>query len=460
MVVRLIESLATTPKIAALFSDESVLTAMLTFEAGLARAEASLGIIPSTAVAPIENAACAELYEAAEIAAAGARSGTSTIPLVKALRERVGRVSPSAADFVHWGATSQDVADTAIVLLLKQARSILQSDLARLESALYRLSEQHAHTVILGRTLLQPAVPTTLGLKVAGWLGALRRDHARLNDAFEQALILQFGGAGGTLAALGDQGIAAGQALAKELSLAYPDAPWHTQRDRLAALMCALGVMVGSLGKMARDISLLMQNEVAEVAEPAAKGRGGSSAMPHKQNPVGCTMTLAAAYRIPGLVSMFLSSMVQEHERAVGGWQSEWATISSIVQETGLALASMAEVAEGLTVDAARMRANLEATHGTIFAERATMLLSGKLGRGLTSSLIERAIAESMDTGRNFGDVLAAMREVTEALDAATLRDLQSPESYLGAAEGFRCNLVRSQKQRESGSDNRKGREM
>ncbi len=236
----------------------------------------------------------------------------------------------------------------------------------------------------------------------------MRRDHTRLDDAFEQALILQFGGAGGTLSALGDQGIAAGQALARELSLAYPDGPWQTQRDRLAALMCALGIMVGSLGKMARDICLLMQNEVAEVAEPAAKGRGGSSAMPHKQNPVGCTMTLAGAYRMPALVSMFLSSMVQEHERAVGGWQSEWATISSIVQETGLALASMAEVAEGLTVDAARMRANLEATHGTIFAERATMLLSGKLGRELTSSLIERAIAESMDTGRNFGDVLAA----------------------------------------------------
>jgi 3-carboxy-cis,cis-muconate cycloisomerase len=459
MVVRLIESLATTPKIAALFSDESVLTAMLRFEAGLARAEASLGIIPSIAVAAIENAARAEFYDAGEIAAASVRSGTATIPLVKALRERVGKASPSAAGFVHWGATSQDVADTAIVLLLKDAKSILQGYLARLESALYQLSEEHGHTVILSRTLLQAAVPTTFGLKVAGWLAALRRDHTRLDDAFEQALILQFGGAGGTLAALGDHGIAAGQALAKELSLAYPDAPWHTQRDRLAALMCALGIMVGSLGKMARDISLLMQNEVAEVAEPAAKGRGASSAMPHKQNPVGCTVTLAAAYRIPGLVSMFLSSMVQEHERAVGGWQSEWATISSIVQETGLALASMAEVAEGLTVNATRMLANLRATHGTIFAERATMLLSGKLGRELTSSLIERAIAESVEAGRNFGDALAGMREVTEALDAATLRDLQSPESYLGAAEEFRCNLIGSQKRKESGPDNPKGRE-
>jgi 3-carboxy-cis,cis-muconate cycloisomerase len=182
--------------------------------------------------------------------------------------------------------------------------------------------------------------------------------------------------------------------------------------------------------------------------------------MPHKRNPVGCTLALAAAYRIPGLVSMFLSSMVQEHERAVGGWQSEWPTISSMVQETGLAVASMAEVAEGLTVDAARMRANLEATNGTIFAERATMLLSGKLSRELTSSLIERAVAQTVVTGQNFVDVLAGMREVKEALDAATLRDLLSPESYLGAAEEFRSNLVESQKQkpRQSGSDNRKGR--
>ena len=271
MVVRLIESLATTPKMAALFSDESVLDAMLAFEAGLARAEASLGIIPSTAVAPIENAARAELYDAGEIAAASVRSGTATIPLVKALRDRVGKVSPSAANFVHWGATSQDVSDTAIILLLKQARSILQADLARIEAVLYQLSEKHAHTVVLSRTLLQAAVPTTFGLKVAGWLGAVRRDHARLEDAFEQALVLQFGGAGGTLASLGDRGIAVGEALARELSLAYPDAPWHTHRDRLAALMCALGVMVGSLGKMGRDISLLMQNEVAEVAGAGGK---------------------------------------------------------------------------------------------------------------------------------------------------------------------------------------------
>ena len=458
MSARLVESLTTTPKMAAVFSDASVLEAMLAFEVSLARAEASLGIIPSSVVAAIESAARAELYDAGEIATASLRSGTVTIPFVTALTERVRAAEPTAAAYVHWGATSQDVADTAIVLLFKQAKEILQSDLARLENALYHHSEQHAGTVMLGRTLLQAAVPTTFGLKAAGWLGAVRRNHARLDVAFTEALVLQFGGAAGTLASLGDQGIAVGEALARQLSLAYPDAPWHTHRDRLASLMCMLGVTTGSLGKMARDISLLMQNEIAEAAEPAAKGRGGSSAMPHKQNPVACALTLSAAYRVPALVNTFLSSMVQEHERAAGGWQSEWPTTSSIVQATGLAAASMAEVAEGLTVDAARMRANLDATRGTIFAERATLLLSGKLGRELASSLVERALAESVGTCQNFVDVLAEMPEVIEVLDAPTLRDLHLPESYLGVAERFRRNLVSSHKQKGPNPRNQEGR--
>ncbi len=457
MGVRVIDSLSTTPKMAALFSDESMLGAMLAFEVGLARAEANAGVIPAAAVAPIEGAAHAGLYDAGEIAAASLSSGTITIPLVKVFTEKVRAVNPSAAGFVHWGATSQDVADTAIALVLQQAREVFQSDLARLEEALGRLSDANAGTVMLSRTLLQAAVPTTFGLKVAGWLGAVRRDHARLDAAFDEALMLQFGGAGGTLASLGDRGIAVGKALARELSLSLPEAPWHTHRDRPATLMCALGVMTGSLGKMARDISLMMQNEIGEVAEPAAKGRGGSSAMPHKRNPLGCTLTLAAAQRVPGLVSTFLSSMVQEHERAAGGWQSEWTTISSIVQAAGLAVASMAEVAEGLSVDAASMRANLDATRGTIFAERANILLSTKLGREAASSLVERALAASAKN-RDFVDVLAEMPEVAKALDAATLRDLRSPEAYLGSAEQFRSNLVRSQKHERSVSDHSKGR--
>jgi 3-carboxy-cis,cis-muconate cycloisomerase len=442
--VRLIESSITTPKIAELFSDRSILEAMLKFEVGLARAEASLGVIPLPAARAIEKAASPQLYEANALADDSLRSATVSIPLVKALTEQVKQVDSAAAGFVHWGATSQDVADTAIILVLQKSRDILEADLTRLEHALAQLSEGYAGTVMLGRTLLQAALPTTFGLKIAGWLGAIRRSHARLDAAFEESLILQFGGAAGTLASLGDQGVAVGKALAAELRIGYAEAPWHTHRDRLAALMCALGVLAGSFGKMARDISLLSQNEVAEAAEPTAEGRGGSSAMPHKQNPVGCTLALSAAYRVPGLVSTFLSSMVQEHERAVGGWQSEWATISAIVQAASLAATSMAEVAEGLTVNAARMRENIDATHGMIFAERATMLLAKKLGRDVARKIVEQAVQQSAGSNRDFVTVLSEMPEVRNVMDPSALKDLRAPEKYLGAAEEFRRTLLNS----------------
>jgi 3-carboxy-cis,cis-muconate cycloisomerase len=439
---RLVESSSTTPRMAELFSDRSILEAMLAFEVALARAESSLSIVPSSAVAAIEKAARPELYELDVLAAESLHSATVSIPFVKALTEQVKKVDPSVAGFVHWGATSQDLADTAIILILQKTRSVLKRDLTRIDDALSQLSEQHAHTVMLGRTLLQAALPTTFGLKAAGWLGAVRRSHARLHAAFDEAMILQFGGAAGTLASLRHQGIEVGKSLARELSLGYPDAPWHTHRDRVAALMCAFGLLTGSLGKMARDISLLAQNEVAEAAEPASEGRGGSSAMPHKQNPVGCTLALASAYRVPGLVSAFLSSMIQEHERALGGWQSEWATIAAIVQSTGLATSSMAEVVEGLTVNSARMRENIDETHGTIFAERAALLLAEKLGRDAARKIVEEAVRRSVASDRDLVIVLAEIPEVARFLDAIAPGNLQSPEGYLGVAEEFRRRLV------------------
>ena len=253
--------------------------------------------------------------------------------------------------------------------------------------------------------------------------------------------MLQFGGASGTLAALSDKGIAVGQALAEELGLPYPDAPWHTHRDRLAALMAACGVETGSLGKMARDISLLMQGEVGEAAEPGGDGRGGSSAMPHKHNPIACALTLAAAHRVPGLVAAFLSSMVQEHERGVGGWQAEWPTVADVVQSTGLAIASMAEAAEGLAVDPARMRANIEATHGVIFAERLVMMLGATMDRDAAHKLLEQASRQSIAQNRRLIEVLEDIPEITSAIPPDVLRKLDAPEDYLGAAEEFRKRL-------------------
>ncbi len=442
--MRLIESLATTEPLADLFSDESVLEAMLGFEVGLARAQGRLGVIPQAAAQAIHAAARPEAFVSRELAREMLRAGTPGIPLVKALTERVRALDPAAAGFVHWGATSQDLTDTALALLLKRAQPLLAADHSRLDVALRRLADQHRDTVMLGRTLLQPAPPITFGLKAAGWMAAIRRGWARLTEVFTDVLIVQFGGSSGTLAALGEQGIDVGRALAEELGLGYPDAPWHTQRDRLAALVSACGIQTGSLGKMARDIALLTQGEVGEAAEPGGAGRGGSSTMPHKRNPIACAVTLAAAYRVPGLVASFLSAMVQEHERAVGGVQAELPTVAAVVQATGLAVASMAEAAETLAVDGARMRANIAATHGTIFAERAMMILGATLGRDVAHKILVEAAEKSIAEQRRLADVLGEMPEVSRHLAKDALRDLDSPEAYLGVAEAFRRRLISS----------------
>ena len=439
---RLIESQAPTPVLAALFSDESVLQAMLEFETALARAEAQHGLIPMEAADAIKAAAVPGHFDISVLADAAFRAGTPAIPLVKMLTDQVRRTDAEAARFVHWGATSQDVADTAMSLLLKRAEPILIADMLRLKKALADLSERHKQSVMLGRTLLQPAPPVTFGLKAAGWLASVCRGSRRLQRAFRVAAVLQFGGASGTLASLGDRGIPVAEALSTELGFGDSPPTWHTQRDQLATLICACGVLTGSLGKMARDISLLMQNEVREVAEPAGEGRGGSSTMPNKRNPTACSLTLAAAHRVPGLVASFLSAMLQEHERGVGGWQAEWPAVTAVVQSTGVAIASMAEVAEGLSIDVQKMRLNIENTNGAIFAERAMMLLGAKLGRDVAHKVLEVAVRRSVKESRHLATVLAETPEVTAHLGRAELEGLETPEHYLGSAEAFREALV------------------
>jgi len=446
MPARLIESLATTTPLADLFADASLLQAMLDFEGALAWSEARVGIIPRTAAAAIGKAAKAEHFDPGKLAGETLCAGSPSIPVVKALTERVRKENAAAAKFVHWGSTSQDVADTAIILLLKKAQKLLDPDLRRLEEGLATLAKRHAKTVMLGRTLMQAAPPITFGLKASGWLGAVRRNQQRLRSAFTEALVLQFGGASGTLASLGKAGPEIGTQLAKKLGLGYPEAPWHTQRDRLAALMCACGTLTGSLGKMAGDISLLMQGEIAEVAEPSGQGRGGSSTMPHKRNPSGSLIALTAAHRVPGLVATFLFSMVQEHERGLGSWQAEWPAVAGIIQSTGAAVAAMAEVAEGLTVDARKMRANLDATRGAIFAEKAMMLLGPELGRDVAHRVLEEATRQSARQGQHLVQALADIPEVRKHLDPKALRTLEVPDDYLGAGDVFRTGLLRDKK--------------
>jgi 3-carboxy-cis,cis-muconate cycloisomerase len=414
---------------------------MLDFEVALATMESRLGIIPASAAKSLAAAATPEAFDAADLSRKSLRAGTPSIPLVKALTRLVQAKDESAAAFVHRGATSQDVSDTALMLLLKQARPLIERDLARCEDSLRSLSEQHKDSVMLGRTLLQPGPPTTFGLKAAGWLGTVRRGRERLTQAFEEALVIQLGGAVGTLAALGEKGPIVAQELAAELGLGCPDAPWHTHRDRLGALICACGLLTGSLGKIARDVSLLMQNEVAEAAEPTSEGRGGSSTMPHKQNPMGCTVTLAAAIRMPGLVASYLTAMPQEHERSIGGSQTEWPTVAAVIRTTGAAVASIAEIAEGLTVDTTRMRRNLEENRGVVFAEKAMFLLASKLGREKAQELLEAAVSKAVEEKRRFVDVLRDMPEIVKILDKTALQQLTVAEDYLGSAESFRRQL-------------------
>jgi 3-carboxy-cis,cis-muconate cycloisomerase len=435
---RLIESLATTEELAAIFSDRSVLEALLGFEAALARAQARLALIPAAAAEAISSAAVSTNFDPGEIAREARKSASIAIPLVKNLTARVHETDPQSAGFVHWGATSQDAIDTAIVLLLRRAQSVLARDHSRLTESLRALSGRHARTVMLARTLLQPAPPITFGYKVAAWYSALQRSWTRVTESFREGLTLQFGGASGTLASYGPDGSKLARELAAEVDLPFSGAPWHTHRDRLAALVAHCAIYTGVLGKMARDISLLMQYEVGEVAEAG----GGSSAMPNKQNPAGCAIALAAATRVPGLVSAFLAGMVAEHERAVGGWQAEWPALVSVIGSTGSALAAMADAIAGLTIYPDRMRANLAATHGTIFAEKANLLLAPKLGREASQRLLGDAAREAISTGRSLGTILQAKPEIAALLTPGQLADLDRPEDYLGACEEFRQRLL------------------
>jgi 3-carboxy-cis,cis-muconate cycloisomerase len=437
---RLLDGLMSTEPLADIFSDSALIAAMLAFEVALARAEARLGLIPASAAVAIAAAAAggAEAFDATTIAHGARASGTIAIPLVDRLRDRVHASDPAAATFVHWGATSQDVSDTGLMLCLVRVRAIVAADHTRLAAALRVLSSEHAGSVMLARTLLQPAPPTTFGLKVAGWFAAVSRSGTRMMAAFDEACVLQFGGASGTLAALGENGPAVAAELARELGLPDPGAPWHTQRDRLAALAAACGIYTGALGKVARDVSLLMQAEVAEAAEPG----GGSSSMPHKRNPARCALVLAAATRAPGLVSTFLAGMPQEHERGLGGWHAEAVTLSALVQATGAALAATADMIERLSVDPGRMRVNIELTGGVVFAERAMTLLAPALGRDAAGRLIADAIEAARREPDGFAKTLAANADVRAALQPADLANLTAADAYLGAAEPFRRRLL------------------
>ncbi|MBK5530061.1 3-carboxy-cis,cis-muconate cycloisomerase [Pseudomonas sp. TH06] len=416
------------------FCDQGRVQAMLDFEAALARAEARVGVIPSNAVAPIENACRAGLYDFATLAEAIATAGNSAIPLVKALGKQIAATDAEAERFVHLGATSQDVMDSGLVLQLRQALQLIENDLALLAESLATQAQRHAATPLAGRTWLQHATPVTLGMKIAGWLGAVTRSRQRLRELKPRLLVLQFGGASGTLAALGKQALPIAEALAQELQLNLPEQPWHTQRDRIVEFGAVLGLIAGSLGKFGRDISLLMQTEAAEVFEPSAPGKGGSSTMPHKRNPVGAAVLIGAATRVPGLVSTLFSAMPQEHERSLGLWHAEWETLPEICCLVSGALQQARLLADGLEVDATRMARNLELTQGLVLAEAVSIVLAQRVGRDTAHHLLEQCCKRAVAEQRHLRAVLGDEPAVTAELSSAELDHLLNPAHYLGQA--------------------------
>ncbi|MDZ4327676.1 MAG: 3-carboxy-cis,cis-muconate cycloisomerase [Pseudomonas sp.] len=414
------------------FCDQGRVQAMLDFEAALARAEAKVGLIPQTAVASIEAACRAEHFDFAALGEAIATAGNSAIPLVKALGKQIATTDAEAERYVHLGATSQDVMDTGLVLQLRRALELIEGDLAQLGETLATQALRFVATPLAGRTWLQHATPVTLGMKIAGWLGAVTRSRQRLQALKPRLLVLQFGGASGTLAALGSQAMPIAEALAGELQLTLPDQPWHTQRDRLVEFASVLGLIAGSLGKLGRDISLLMQTEAGEVFEPSAPGKGGSSTMPHKRNPVGAAVLIGAATRVPGMLSTLFSAMPQEHERSLGLWHAEWETLPEICCLVSGSLKQALLVADGLEVDVERMARNLDLTQGLVLAEAVSIVLAQRVGRDTAHHLLEHCCKRAVAEQRQLRAVLGDEPQVTAELSPAELDDLLDPAHYLG----------------------------
>jgi 3-carboxy-cis,cis-muconate cycloisomerase len=428
----------------AVCDDATYLQHMLDFEAALARAEAAIGVIPASAAGPITKACNAESFDLDALAEAATRSGNLAIPLVKALTASVAKADADAARYVHWGATSQDVIDTAAMLTLRAAIDALLADLDRAVAGFAKLAKQHRATAMVARTWLQHALPMPFGLKLAEYAAALHRSRARLQRLRKETLALQFGGAAGTLAALGDNGWLVAERLAQELELPLPDAPWHTHRDRMAEAASVLAILSGTCGKIARDVSLMMQTDVAEAFEPQGEGRGGSSTMPHKRNPVAAATALAAATMAPNLAATMFAAQVQDHERSAGPWHAEWPTLPMLLLVTSGALAAMVDIAEGLEVDAKRMRVNLDATGGLIMAESAAMALAEKIGKSEAHHLVETASKRAVADKKDLRDVLMQDPKVTTHLDAGKIASLFEPMGYQGVSQTLIDRLLSS----------------
>ena len=434
--------LFSTPAMSRVFSPEAQLRAMMHFEFALTCALEKEGLATPGSGTTLKTLLDADFIDRQNLEGEARDAGNIAIAFVRQLTAVVKDRSEAASRTVHLGATSQDVLDTALVLQMREALVLLEESMTRLDTALVVQVRAHADTVLTGRTWLQPGPPTTLGLKLAGTLAALRRDRERIRSAAQRALVLQFGGAVGTLASLGAAGHAVSGELAQILGLPEPELPWHAQRDRLVEMAQVLAILTGTLAKFAGDIALLMQAEVGEASEATSNGRGSSSTMPHKHNPVSCAAVLAAHARMPGLAATMLQAMPQEHERGLGLWQSEWETLPEIFRLAAAALQSSIEIAVGLEVDAARMQANFDSLLGTTMSEAVSAALACNIGRAEANALLREAAGRAVRDKCHLRDVLVESPEILAHVGRDEITRLMNPRAYLGSTQRFIAQVL------------------
>jgi 3-carboxy-cis,cis-muconate cycloisomerase len=411
------------------FSDENRVQCYLDIEAALARVQARLGLIPQRAADEITAKCTLDIIDMDKLKSKTELIGYPVLPVVQQL---VAACADHLGEYCHWGATTQDITDTATIMQIRQALSLIEEDLAAISGHLADLARRYRDTPMAGRSNLQQAVPITFGYKVATWLSAIERHQQRLAELRPRVLVGEFGGAAGTLASLGTAGLQVQEGLMAELGLGQPEIAWHTERDRIAEAGCFLGLVTGTLGKIATDVKLLMQTEVGEVFEPYAKDRGSSSTMPQKRNPISSNYIHACVAMVRQLVAALLDAMVEDHERSTGPWEIEWIAVPEIFLLTAGALQQARSLLAGLEVDAARMRANLEITQGQISTEAVMMGLAPYLGRQRAHDLVYDISRQASVSGRSLLDLLAENKEIAASFDRAALAKLLDPAEYLG----------------------------
>ena len=429
-----LRSVFASPAIAACFSDEALIGGMLAFERALARAEGACGAIPETSAKCIDAALRDAPIDVETMVPEARRAGTLAIPFVKRITAHVAAIDKQASGFVHWGSTSQDVADTALVLCAKRASALLLDRWRALGNALATLCDAHRSTPVLARTLLQPATAVPFGFRVATWLDAVTRTRIALSRAADDASVIQLGGASGVLSSLGPIGADVATRLASELELGVPATPWHATRDRVARLGTELAIACQLAAKIGFDVALLMQPEIGEAFEPDGPGRGGSSALPHKRNPVGAMYAREAGLRAPGLLASLIAGSGGELERGLGQWQTQFWTLGELFAAAGSATDAMIEVIEGLRIDAGAMSRNLDATRGFVYAEALSTKLAATVGRSAAHARVESLCRLAQSGGRSLEDVLRDDAELAALVPAQAAAAMFEPSSQFGAA--------------------------